>query len=384
MKVDDILKQSEDHAFMFKLTLINVRLKDPEYPMPVLQYSKKIDCLNEVIDNGRIRSADMFSCYITEIDLKVIDKIYQADGWIVDDCIFARKDYLPKWFRDYIFQLFIDKSKLKYIDPIRYQIQKAKLNSCFGMSVQHAYSEDIIEDYDTGEYHIDDKFDPEKSYKKSYVDNRNRILPYQLGIYVTAYAEEALFEIGSLCDLWIYSDTDSVYGHGWDEEKVKLYNEKQLQRLRDAGYDKVIIDDKEFIIGQIVSEGDNDLYTEFKVLGAKRYCGRCKADNKLHITVAGVPKKTGAKCLNDDIRNFTKGFIFKGTITGKLQHTYIQKDKIITNSFGDYIGDSIDLTECDYKLDNAFSEIEDIKGILYNEEYLPVFTESEVKNAIKI
>ena len=87
-------------------------------------------------------------------------------------------------------------------------------------------------------------------------------------------------------------------------------------------------------------------------MGSKRYAGRGADDNELHITVAGVPKKTGAKCLENDLTNFAKGFIFSGEITGKLSHFYIfSEDGIYIDEFGNEIGDSIDLEPCDYLLD---------------------------------
>ena len=84
--------------------------------------------------------------------------------------------------------------------------------------------------------------------------------------------------------------------------------------------------------------------------GAKRYCGRCIEDNEIHITVAGVPK-SGAKCLKNDIENFQKGFIFPGVQTGKKTHTYFFND-IYTDDKGNITGDSIDLSPCDYLLDD--------------------------------
>ena len=88
-------------------------------------------------------------------------------------------------------------------------------------------------------------------------------------------------------------------------------------------------------------------------MGAKRYCGRCKADGRLHITVAGVPKKRGALCLKEDIKNFHPGFIFSGEITGKKTHVYFIKDKIYIDKAGNETGDSISLIPCDYELDSV-------------------------------
>jgi hypothetical protein len=110
-------------------------------------------------------------------------------------------------------------------------------------------------------------------------------------------------------------------------------------------------DVKEFWLGVAVSEGVKDEYSEFRVQGAKRYCGRSLKDGELHITVAGVPK-SGAKCLNDNIENFQKDFIFSGAITGKKTHKYFFVDDIYTDENGNITGDSIDLSQCDYRLDD--------------------------------
>ena len=56
--IDYILRNSDDHAFMFTLRLADVKLKNPDHPcpMPVLQYSK-CKTVNDVTDNGRIIAA---------------------------------------------------------------------------------------------------------------------------------------------------------------------------------------------------------------------------------------------------------------------------------------------------------------------------------------
>ena len=248
-------------------------------------------------------------------------------------------------------------------------ISKGKLNSCFGMCVQKPISEEIEEDYQTGEYSIADDFDPEYEYNK-YIKNYRKVLPYQWGIWVTSYAFENLFKLGGMAKEWIYTDTDSVYSIGWNEKAVKAYNDNCLKQLQANGYGAVEYEGKCYILGQAVLDGE---YTEFRILGAKRYCGRSKADGKLHITVAGVPKK-GAECLNDNINNFTKGFCFSGKQTGKLQHTYLYGD-IRQDQYGNWLADSINLSPCDYILDNAYSL--DIEDILFKEtEDIQVYDET--------
>ena len=89
-------------------------------------------------------------------------------------------------------------------------------------------------------------------------------------------------------------------------------------------------------------------------MGAKRYCGRSLADGQLHITVAGVPKKKGSLCLDDDIDNFTVGFIFPGTETGKKTHYYIIEESTGEDENGNEYADSVDLVPCDYLLSSCY------------------------------
>ena len=88
-------------------------------------------------------------------------------------------------------------------------------------------------------------------------------------------------------------------------------------------------------------------------MGAKRYCVREDETDKLKITVAGVPKKKGALCLNNDINNFRKGFVFDGETTGKLQHTYFFESTIWVDENGNERADSIDLSPTTYVLDDV-------------------------------
>lgn len=369
--IDFIISKSDKYAFMFKLIGINLDLKDAFTPMPALQYSKCEKIINPIIDNGRILSADYVEIYLNEMDLQVISEQYKFDKSICVEVEFAAKDYLPRWLTDYIFSLFVDKTKLKGGDPVAYAMAKAKLNSVYGMMVQKCIRQLIEEDYDTGEYSTIEE-NPEELYQK-YLDNFNSILPYQVGVWVTSYAFYNLFQLGKCVSddgLWIYSDTDSCYATKWDKSKIDIYNEKAKQKLIDNNYGCVNFNNREYWLG--VAEFDG-AYSEFKTLGAKRYCGRSVKDNELHITVAGVPKR-GAACLKNDINNFTKGMLFLGESTGKKTHTYIYVDEIYEDKYGNETGDSIDLSACDYLLDKATivswenATTEEISIQIYEEE----------------
>lgn len=343
-----ILKYMDTYAFMFKLIMIRPRLKSDDVIMPALQVSKCVKQINAVCDNGRILCAEYVEIYLTELDLDIINEQYDHDGALCTEVRAARKGYMPDYIRKYVYQLFEDKTKLKGGDPVLYALAKAKLNSVYGMMVQKCIRDNIMEDFERGIY-FSPSDDPGQLYDK-FLNSRNNVLCYQWGVWVTAHAMHNLFRLGSCVKgAWLYSDTDSCYADEWDPDALGAFNESIKDSIRAAGFGPVIHNGREYWPG--VAELDGT-YSEFKTLGAKRYCCRDKETGKLKITVAGVPK-VGVKCLNDDINNFRRGTIFSGTVTGKLTHTYLYVDDIYIDKQGNETGDSIDLQPCDYLLDEV-------------------------------
>ena len=349
----EILKISDKYAFMFKLILVKPSLKSDAVEMPALQMSKCVKYIDPVIDNGRILCAGYVEIYVTEIDAKIIQSQYDYEKHLCTEVEYSRKSLLPKWFRDYVYQCFVEKTTFKGGDPVLYALAKALLNSLYGMCCQHPVRPTIKQDYSTGEYIKQEGEDLSAVYEK-YCKRFTSILPYQWGVWVTAYAMENLFQLGACAGEWIYSDTDSVYGMDWDIDAVNTYNEQCKKDLISAGYGPVKHNGRDYWLGVAEHDPDSDVYTEFVTVGAKRYCGRSKSDGQLHITVAGVPKKNGALCLKDDIRNFTSGMIFDGQTTGKKTHHYMHVDEIYTDEQGNLTGDSIDLQPCDYLLQSEY------------------------------
>lgn len=399
--IDYILKDSSN-AYMFKLTMAGefdsdgncirpIELRNVHNPMPALQFSKCVKVINPIIDNGRILQADYVEIYLNELDVSIINEQYKIPYHICTEVYYAYKDYLPRWFTDYVYSLYEAKCKLKKGDPVLYSIAKSKLNSLYGMCVQRSIQDNLVEDYVTGEYEpekIIDKngepMDDEALYNK-YVNNRNSILPYQWGVWVTSYAMKNLFTLAkatideNLQWGFVYSDTDSIYSTYWNEEELNKYNESCKKKLKDNGYGPVLYDETEYWLG--VAEFDG-AYREFKVLGAKRYACRYADDprnkendrGKLKITVAGVPKKKGALCLDNDINKFTSYFRFDGEKTGKLTHHYMIEPEPYTNDDGIEIADSIDLTPCDYLLKSI--DVVDVNTIWDEEIEMQVYEET--------
>lgn len=352
LKLKDIVNLSKEYAIIFKLILYKPKLKNDNIPMPALQFSKCVKCVNPILDNGRILACSYCEIYITEIDACVLYEQYDiSSGHLCTEIEFAHKNYLPRWLTDYVYELYTQKCTLKKGDPVLYALKKAELNSIYGMFCQRPVKLNLKENYKTGEY-IAEIEDMEELYNK-HTKKYTSVLPYQWGCYVTSYAFRNLFELGKCVDYenggqWLYSDTDSCYAMKWNEEKLEKYNQKCKAKLLANGYGAVEYDGKEYWLG--IAEKDS-VYTEYRYLGAKRYAGRSKEDGELHITVAGVPKK-GSICLNDNLDNFKKGTIFPGTVTGKKLHTYFFIDGIYMDANGNLTGDSVDLSPCDYLMDS--------------------------------
>ena len=373
--VDFILENAENYAYAFKLILVKPRLKNDFIPMPTLQKSKSTKLINAVEDNGRILCAAYVEIWLNEIDLGVIAKQYDWDFAYCVNVSSAYKDYLPRWFTDFVYQCFVDKTKLKGADPVLYSIAKAKLNSLYGMCCQKPVKIMIEENYLNGEFSPADDQDERVLYEK-YVNNRRSVLPYQWGVWCTSISFANLHTIGSFAGTWYYSDTDSCYGKNWDLKGLEEYNQHCKDLLTARGYGAVMHNNREYWLGICELDGE---YREFISVGAKRYAVRDK-NGKLKITVAGVPK-AGVNCLQDDITKFKAGFIFDGKTTGKLQHTYFFEDDITIDEHGNERGDSIDLSPTSYLLDSVRNvdwegffkdhiEAEQLEMVVYDETVL--------------
>ena len=207
---------------------------------------------------------------------------------------------------------FIAKSRLKGNPDKAYEYMKSKnkLNSTFGMCVTDLLHDEWEMDAFSGEWHRE-KADAEKALK-TYYESKNSFLHYQWGIYVTAHARKQLQDMLDVVGMdVVYCDTDSIkFLHPEVhipefEEKNKLLSKRAIENDIPAFCD---VGEKRYILG--VWDMD-DMYVQFKTLGAKKYCG-VEWDEKaarsgkdpVHFTttVAGMNKKLGAeniKCCNN-------------------------------------------------------------------------------------
>lgn len=391
--LDEFLSYTDNKAMFFRLTLRNFKLKDRFEPMPFISWAKSDGdfCFNIVeanIDNGRVLAGGMVSFYTNEVDLDVILHQYEYEDIFITDVHMTGKGYLPREFTDYVYSLFIDKCKLKGVDAVAYNRSKSMLNSCYGCMVQKNIQREIAENYDFFDF-IGDDAEPfilsdisDADLYEHYIDRRNFILPYQWGVWVTSHSSHNLimgmFEcidderdangLRTGVSNLLYGDTDSGFGRAWNKQKIDEFNDWCLQMMKANNYDFANVNGKVFGLGTM--ELDKQ-FTEFKTMGAKRYCYRDLDSGELKITVAGVPKKKGVQCLKDDIDNFVVGLVFDGETTEKkqLSYHYVEKITIIN---GVEVGDFINMELCDYVLDstNAWSLEDFIEFTKYDEIYL--------------
>lgn len=378
-----IINNKDDYCFVFKMKATKVRLHDKRYPMPILSRAKCQYCRNETIDNGRIISCSEVEIYYNELDLESFIYMYDYETIEFSEVYVAAKDYLPRWFTDYVFERYKLKTNLKGVDDVQYAIEKAKLNSCYGLTAQKPVKPDIKEDYITGDFYEPEDDDPKAKYDK-YLNNYNSFLPYTIAPWVTAYARRNLFLVGSCVaddGIWLYSDTDSVFATKFNKKKIEAYNKRCKRLIKERGYSGVEHDGITYHLG--VVELDKQCM-QFKALHSKCYCYRpyrATGDNfvmgdDLKITVAGVPKK-GAKSLENNIHNFRTYFLFDGKTSGKLQHTHCFVDNIYKDRKGNWTGDSIDLEPADYIIGDAIlpdpEDLDTIEVQIYDEDLFSMF-----------
>ena len=351
--------------------------------------SKCSELEEKQVDNGRIVKASMLRLLITDIDYSLIKKTYRYEKAIINNCIIFKKEYLPKEFVKCVLDFYVNKTTLKGIkgkesDYMRF---KSLLNATYGMCCTNPCRDEII--FEDGAWSIKEKDIPTSL--KNYNKSKSRFLFYARGVWCTAYARQNLWSaILTIKNDYIYSDTDSVkifnkdkyffYFDAYNKEiEEKLVNALTYHNL-DISLIKPVNDKGELkLMGVWDYEGH---YTYFKTLGAKRYM---YYDTDLHITIAGVNKRSGAKYLKwkfkdtlNIFKNFTNNLYFPATYIdenkieqkacGKLTHTYIDEER--KGVMIDYLGvpyeydelSSVHLENTDYSLNMYQGYLDYIQG----------------------
>ena len=361
--IEDLEKQIEkNRACLVDVYFENIREKDPYKARPYFASHKCQILKDAIIDNGRVMSASELLTVFTDVDFEIIKDCYVWDSARVVECYTSKYDYLPEELTDVIKGLYQKKTALKGTsDTYFYHKAKEKLNACYGMMAQSVLRVDTI-------FRNNQFEDSEPDFAEQIEKHKRRgFLSYAWGVWCTAHARRQLFrgmkivEENPENDL-IYWDTDSVKYVGVADFS-KFNNEiMELSKMRDCiGIDA---QGKKHYMGIFEDDGE---YEQFKTLGAKKYV-YTDADG-LHITIAGVSKKDGAKEL-ESIENFKDGFIF--TNAGGLESVYNDNVDNVFNYQGQKIRyrDNICLRESTYTI-GLSADYERILNGIFKLKYMP-------------
>lgn len=337
-----------DYAYLLKVKYDNIESSTFN---TYISYSKCVNISEPVLDNGRVMSAKSLELWMTEQDFLIIQKCYNYDSMVILESYASRKSYLPKPLLEYTLELYSNKTTLKDVEGMEdiYAVSKQFINSLFGMCVTALVPDEIVFDGHEWSTMVKSKEDIDEYLSELRNQPKGRVfLNYAWGVWITAYARMNLWtcmlslDNGVNVNDVIYVDTDSIKARGTNHD-FSWYNEGVDVKLKKSceinGLDYNLTKPcnpkgKVCHIGYFEREDD---CTEFKTLGAKRYCYRSAKDGELHLTVAGV-NKGAVKCLNNDINNFKDGCIFDkddDSVTPKLLH-YVDNMPTCTWNIGEY------------------------------------------------
>ena len=139
--------------------------------------------------------------------------------------------------------------------------------------------------------------------------NDKSFCAYQWGCWVTAWSRYWLQRAIDLCgtEHFIYCDTDSVKFVG-DVDFTELNNEIRSRSEKNGAYAIDANGEKQYT-GVYLCDAE---YKRFCSLGAKKYVYE-DMKGKLHITIAGVAKESGAEelgCIENFKADFEHPFVF--------------------------------------------------------------------------
>lgn len=294
------------------LTIKNMRT------IPYIARAKctQIDIHSSLFDNGRVIRTNSCSMVCTDVDFRIIVEQYTVEDIEINECYISEYAPLPKEFRECVRAMFIEKERLSTGDPYLYAKFKNKINALFGMMLTDI-CHPIIEYNPNGQ--TDDIDAPDglfacelgdiEAQLQRYYKSHNSFLAYQWGVWVTAHSRAALQEgLNAVERDVLYTDTDSVKYIGDHEADFERLNNSIIELANKSDVPAYIDTPKGRVyLGTWEDDGE---YTRFKTCGAKKYAYE-DADG-LHITVAGLNKKSGAEYIKEKggIDAFNIGTVF--------------------------------------------------------------------------
>lgn len=319
IEADELLQVQGNYCTMARLCLKRPRLRrDRDVTVPYIATSicQALKGSANYSDNGRyIDGADELVISIFGIELQIIIDQYDFDDIIVLEAYAAHKGYLPDIIRNFVLELYQDKTELKGVEgsEAEYALSKTYINGVYGMAYTDPIRQSFV--FEDGDIVPGEPKDLTEELER-YQDSVSYFLPYVWGAMVAClgrmYLQKMIDAVGSS---FVYADTDSVFAlhHRESARKMEVLERGIVAYQEQCGLNLKYYDTK----GRLQELGSIDREThveKFKTFGAKKYV--TVENGKLQCTIAGVPKKTGAQVIGD-IKNFRLGMCFYGRETGK-------------------------------------------------------------------
>ena len=306
LEISDILKESPEYSTLTHLRIYSATLRSSNITMPVLQVSKLVGKrTNTLDDNGRV------ICFISEegvegffdnCTLKLINAQYELEYETLE-CYKCKNYPLPHHITEVIDKYFKGKSDKKNLvkklikelgetHPKTIEAQrdlmltKALLNAIYGVTATNPIRAEWTLNVENETQRTACGESKQKQLDDFY-SGRNNFLPYQIGVWVTAYAREELFEyidaIGY--ENVIYCDTDSAFYLSTPTIEKKI---EKLNEIKRATAPYVVLENgkKEYYD---TFEEETPI-KEFKGLHSKCY-GYVNIHDEFVSTIAGVPSR---------------------------------------------------------------------------------------------
>lgn len=367
---NDIHKIKDSKLYIATFIIKGIHLKSwDDYPTISISKCTRYRTLSE--SNGRVIKADYLELTITSIDFEILNRNYYYDDIICTYLIYHDKsELLPLSFRKTVLDFYIKKTELKGVhgEEENYMLNKANVNSVYGMTVTFPIMHDML--YNNGKWEYDGLSDVECYEKHVFKSPYALPLPYSIGIWVTAYARNDLDKMRHKCRA-VYWDTDSIKSLDNISDIItdeNIRRESELSKLYTIDeYAPKDIRGNRHCIGIWDSEGETDLIA----WGSKKY-GYYTADGEPHITVAGCSKNGAVKWLKDTCHKLTDindGTIIPAEYSGRMSALYIDNLEPLHHADGSITIDKscVVLRPVEYSFDSTVNFINAVRMAQNNE-----------------
>lgn len=208
----DILKPMlGKKAFLGKVTFKNIRLKNHDEPIPYIPKGKHIkknskNCKWYI--KRRLEKADIFQACVTDIDLQIIEKMYDWDDIIIEDARTCEYGFLPRWFRETVLKQYQYVYSLPKGSPER-SIEKIILHSFYTAGASDPINPRVIKKGDD-EFRIKERNESEYKDSIKYRDVRYDWYTWAVN-WCRYYLQQAIDIAG---DKTVYVGVDSIKTYG--------------------------------------------------------------------------------------------------------------------------------------------------------------------------